>query len=213
MHRVKVYIDGLNLFHGLRSKRKGLRGSRWPCYYWLNLGILARNLVRPGQELIEICYFTARVYHDPEDPDKLKDQNTYLDALGTVGNLSIIEGYFVPRHRVCNRCGNQLLSYEEKLTDVNIATAMLCDAYADEFDTAILISGDADLATPVKEILAKFPDKRIVAAFPPDRVSKRLRQVATAYFSIGRGVCSRSLFPDRVKKSDGYVLTRPANWV
>ena len=37
MDRVAVYIDGFNLYYGLKSKRKGWRGSKWPCYYWLDV--------------------------------------------------------------------------------------------------------------------------------------------------------------------------------
>ena len=36
------------------------------------------------------------------------------------------------------------------MTDVNIATAMLTDAYRDRFDTALLVSADSDLVPPVR---------------------------------------------------------------
>ena len=40
--RVAVYVDGLNLFYGLKARR-------WHRYYWLDLRQLAENLLLPGQ--------------------------------------------------------------------------------------------------------------------------------------------------------------------
>ena len=51
--RVAVYIDGFNLFYGLRSKG-------WRRYYWLDIYRLAQNLLLPGQSLAAVKYFTAR---------------------------------------------------------------------------------------------------------------------------------------------------------
>ncbi|MBP7766428.1 MAG: hypothetical protein KA113_14680, partial [Syntrophaceae bacterium] len=40
--RVIAYIDGFNLYFGLKSKG-------WRRYYWLNLQALMRNLIKPYQ--------------------------------------------------------------------------------------------------------------------------------------------------------------------
>ncbi len=50
MQRVFVYIDGFNLYFGLKSKG-------WKRYYWLNLARLAENLLKPSQNLAMIRYF------------------------------------------------------------------------------------------------------------------------------------------------------------
>ena len=42
------------------------------------------------------------------------------------------------------------------MTDVNIATQMIIDAYQDKYDTAMLISGDSDLVPPIKAINENF---------------------------------------------------------
>nr|VFJ52675.1 MAG: NYN domain-containing protein [Candidatus Kentron sp. DK] len=57
------------------------------------------------------------------------------------------------------------------MTDVNIAAQLLCDAYDDHFDTALILSGDSDLNTPVKIILTRFPDKKVIVVFPPRSLS------------------------------------------
>ena len=99
-----------------------------------------------------------------------------------------------------------------KMTDVNIAVELLGDAQDDAFDAAIIISGDGDLASPVRAISERHPEKRAVVAFPPGRHSAGLRSATAGYFTIGRDVCRDSQFPDRVVKADGYVLTRPQSW-
>ncbi len=98
------------------------------------------------------------------------------------------------------------------MTDVNIAVELLNDAYADAFDTALLLSADSDLTAPVESVLRRFPEKRIVIACPPNRQSKHLEKTANASFRIGRKKLQDSQFPDEVTKPDGYVLKRPASW-
>ena len=98
------------------------------------------------------------------------------------------------------------------MTDVNIAVELLGDAYEDKFDTALLISADSDLTTPIEKVRQLFSQKRVISVFPPNRVSKDLEKVATACIHPGRGVIARSLFPPEVTKADGFVLKRPAKW-
>lgn len=55
------------------------------------------------------------------------------------------------------------------MTDVNIAVKILGDAGDDRFDTAVIVSGDSDLTGPIEEVRARYPNKRVVVAFPPNR--------------------------------------------
>ena len=98
------------------------------------------------------------------------------------------------------------------MTDVNIAVEMLGDAQHDAFDTAIIVSGDGDIAGPVRAVSRRYPQKQVVAAFPPGRHSGGLRSAATASFTIGRDTLRDSQLPNTVTKPDGYVLTRPPSW-
>ena len=70
--RLIFYIDGFNLYFGLRE-----RG--WRKYYWLNLQEMCSRLIRSGQELVKVQYFTARINQAKED--KRRRQLTYLEAL------------------------------------------------------------------------------------------------------------------------------------
>src|ERR1019366_9530581 len=72
--RVVVYIDGFNLYFGLKTKG-------WRRFYWLNLLDLSRHLLKPHQTLVQVKCFTSRIR---DDPPKERRQSTYIDALQTL---------------------------------------------------------------------------------------------------------------------------------
>ena len=205
MQRVTVYIDWFNLYYGLMDKN-------WQRYLWLDVRRLSENLLRPDQSLVTVRYFTAKVHSDPNRPNKLRQQETFLEALGMLPDVSIHLGYYIRKKKLCPNCGDAWWTYEEKMTDVNIAAEILGDAQDNVFDAAIIVSADSDLVGPVTTVLRRYPNKRMIIAFPPNRVSQHLRQVATGYFTIGRKKLEDSQLPNRIPKPDGYVLTRPPTW-
>lgn len=212
--KVNAYIDGFNLYFGLRDQG-------WKRYYWLNLRLLVSNLLQADQTLGHIKYFTARISSgDRTTPQRLKAaleekrrrQSAYLEALSTLKDLTIYEGHYLPKVITCFKCNNSWPHPEEKMTDVNIATELLLDAFNDRFDTALIVSGDSDLVPPVKAVRTVFPSKRIIMAFPPGRVSDRLRREASGFLTVSEAKFRKSMFPDRVLKKDGFVLERPESW-
>ncbi|MCE2405182.1 MAG: NYN domain-containing protein [Dehalococcoidia bacterium] len=205
VQRVAAYIDGFNLYYGLKSKG-------WRRYYWLDPRRMLENLLQSDQELMMVRYFTARISAEPQNPGKPVRQNTFLEALLTLPDLHIHYGKYTPKGHTCPSCGATWQTYQEKMTDVNIAVALLGDAQDDAFDTGIVVSGDSDLVGPITTVRSRYSDKQVIVAFPPNRVSKQLREVATASFVIGRKTLHDSQFPDCVARPDGHVLTRPPSW-
>ena len=202
MRRVIAYVDGFNLYFGLKD-----RG--WTRYYWLNIKELVTRLLKMNQELAATKYFTARVIGDP---GKQKRQATFIEALETLDGFRIFYGKYQLNPRRCPHCGFEDRVPNEKMTDVQIATEMLSDAFANRFDLALLISADSDLVPPVRAIRNMFPEKQVVVAFSPARASIDLAAAASAHFTIGRANLKQSLFPDQVKKEDGFVLNCPPSW-
>jgi uncharacterized LabA/DUF88 family protein len=202
MERTIFYIDGFNLYFGIKA-----RG--WDNLKWLDLKLLANNLLRPTQELVEVNYFTARLR---DNPDKEKRQNIYLEALQYHSKINIYYGRYQPNVITCFHCGHSYSSPNEKMTDVNIAVKMLTDAFLDKFDTAVLISGDSDLVPPIREIHKHFSDKKVVIAFPPKRHNISLKNIAKGSFILGKKKIKESQLPEKITKPDGYVLTRPKEW-
>lgn len=204
MHRVMAYVDGFNLYFGLKD-------SGFKRYYWLDVAALAQSLLKPGQELSATHYFTARIRANGRNSADQKRQNTYLEALAAQG-VQCQFGHYLEKTRVCRRCRASWPDYEEKMTDVNIAIQLLADAFDDAFDTALVISGDSDLTTPIRRVRERFPQKRLIVAFPPGRFSSELKRCASGYLNIGEDKLRASQLPEHLTKPDGYVLTRPASW-
>lgn len=212
--RVVAYIDGFNLYHGLRD-------ASWRSLYWLDIPALAHNLLKPDQELVFTKYFTARIAGPkPADShakarrlaDKRRRQTAYLDALNSLDDCQVYEGHYLAKDRACFMCNARWTAHEEKMTDVNIATEMLVDAFQNTCDTALLISADSDLTPPTLAIRQYFPEKRIIAAFPPKRSSVQLKRAANASFTIGRAKLKKSQLPDQITLPSRHVLKRPRRW-
>ena len=99
------------------------------------------------------------------------------------------------------------------MTDVNIATQIIIDAYQDRYDMAMLISGDSDLVPPIKAIHEHFKHKRVFVAFPPKRHNSSVALVAKGSLMIGRKKLVDSLFDEEVQKKDGFILKKPKEWI
>ena len=199
--RVIAYIDGFNLYFGMRDA--GYDNSRW-----LDIKKLIQNLLKSNQELVAVKYYTSRVSNDP---DKQKRQSTYIDALEST-DVKIFYGNYQNSTIECKRCLNVWRKANEKMTDVNIATAIIVDAFQDEYDMAMLISGDSDLVPPMREVHKLFKNKRVFVAFPPKRHNSSVSAIAKGSLQIGRKKLADSQFSEEVESKSGYILKVPTNW-
>ncbi len=201
MQRVISYIDGYNLYFGLRQQN-------WKRFYWLNLQRLSEQFLRTDQLLVQTKYFTTIV---KRPADKRLRQQVFLEALQTLPNFFIYYGHFLSDEIVCRRCGHTYTTHHEKMTDVNISVELMMDAFQDRFDLAFLISADSDLVSPIRTVQQLFPSKRVISIFPPGRSSLALQKVAGGVLRMGRAELSKSLFPDQVLKGS-IILKRPSEW-
>lgn len=200
-YRVKAYVDGSNLYFGMIDA--GFRNCKW-----LNVDKLIRSFLRSNQELVEIKYFTSRITHNPP---KQKRQTTYLEALESTG-VNLIYGSYQAKFTDCRKCGNSWIIPNEKMTDVNLATHLLMDAFQDQYDIAIVVSGDSDFVPCIQSVNEHFLDKSVIVFFPPLRRNESVVEVARAFQMIGRKKLVENQFPLHVRKKDGFVLERPDEW-
>jgi uncharacterized LabA/DUF88 family protein len=200
--RVIAYIDGFNLYFGIREA--GFDYCRW-----LDLKKMVQKLMKSNQSLEEVKYFTSRVSNDPQ---KQKRQANYIDALESTG-IKVLYGNYQNNAEECKRCGHSWKIAKEKMTDVNIATNMIVDGFNDLFDMALLISGDSDLVPPIRATHNHLNQKRVCIAFPPKRHNASMSNAAKGSFTIGRKTLIDSLFNQEVKTKTGYIIKAPVNWL
>ena len=205
--RVIVYIDGHNLYHGLRSAY----GAR---YKWLDVQALSESLLQPGMLLIAVKYFTAIAKNTTRSKQGTRQrQELYLKALQAhCDKLEIHYGWFMSKFQKCGKCGEQYAVFEEKKTDVNIACQILNDTHLYRYDCCYIVSGDSDLVPPLEIVKRNYPDKRTIVAYPPHRKSKELCNSANGWFAISRQKLKNNQLPKKIITSHGRELCRPAGW-
>ena len=199
--RVHVYVDGFNLYYGLKeSKKKQL--------YWLNIrSFMESFLSKRGFVSLGIDYFTATPL---VNVGKIERHTVYCHALKTA-QINIVYGQYKAKEIICRNCGAHIKSYEEKETDVNIALRLVSDAADKKFDTAILFSGDSDLA-PAVDLAIKLGG-RVIILFPLNRNrSMRLKKTAAICRDTYENLYKKNQFPDRIQLPDLVWIERPARW-
>jgi hypothetical protein len=124
-------------------------------FKWLDLSKLCQVML-PNDTIESVQYFTARVSARPYNQSAPLDQQVYLRALRTVPNLSIAFGHFLTHSVRMVLSGSNppqkvfVDKTEEKGSDVNLAAHLLRDAFLKNFEIAVLITNDSDLAEPVR---------------------------------------------------------------
>ena len=103
------------------------------------------------------------------------------------------------------------MKFEEKRTDVNLATSMLRDAYTNVADSFVLISGDSDFIAPLDLIRYEL-GKQVVVFNPKDRKSD-LANHASYYRDIPRDLPAKCQLPDAIPVgTHGNFIRRPEAW-
>lgn len=214
--RTIVYVDGSNLYYGL------LRGT---AYKWLDINAFAKKLLLLEYRIDAIKYFASRVVDKTDGHLRSERQARYFDALSAQG-IQIFEGYYRVRverleaaERPCKSCGLLArpgyvrgIRTSEKLTDVNMATELLKDAYENKADAFVLISGDADFA-PALRVVRYSTEHSVIVFNPQSSICNELRRYATFYKNIPAGFCDGCRLPDTIETSDGRTIRCPAAWM
>jgi len=202
-----LYIDGFNFYYGA-CRRFGIR--------WVNPLAVAKHLL-PDHEFVRVRYFSALVKQDASDPNKVNRQRVYLRALKTLPKLEIQLGIFLqsvktmPKHPVTRPPETvEVLKTEEKGSDVNLATALLLDAFEDAMTCAVVVSNDSDLLGPIRVVRNRF-GKQVGIINPQKRPSRAFIDNVDFIRQVRRGVLENSLFPETLTDSTG-TFHKPPDW-
>ena len=198
MERVVAFIDGFNLYHAIVDLKA-------PHLKWLDLWALSDAFVlRRTQRLEGVHYFSA---HATWLPDAYKRRRTYVKALRATG-VTVVLGKFKEKDRKCLKCGHRWKGHEEKETDVNIAVAMLSRGIASEYDRALLISQDSDLAPAVRIVERQFSRPVKVITPPNRRHSAELTEASSEKAKIKIGHLVKCQLDNIVYDAGGNLVAR-----
>lgn len=206
MARVRVYVDGFNLYYGSLKRTP---------YKWLDLAKLCALLL-PADTIDAVLYYTARVAARPGNPSAPLDQNLYIRALRTTPNLSVTFGHFLTHPVRMTLTGTNppkmvfVDKTEEKGSDVNLASHLVRDAFLRKFETAVLITNDSDLAEPVR-IVREELNLPVGILNPHSTHSAVLKRLATFTKRIRQSDLIAAQFPDKLTDAKGE-FHKPFGW-
>jgi uncharacterized LabA/DUF88 family protein len=159
--RVAIFIDGSNLYHSVKNNfgRHDLNFTEFA------------NKLTAGRKLFRTYYYN--ILQDPAQyPEAHKEQLEFLDVLKKTPYLE-------------TRLGSTKKALgTEKGIDVMIATDLLYFAWSGFYDTAILVSGDADFAYAVQAV--KNMGKHVEVAYFENGISKDLLDIADHRYLLDR---------------------------
>ena len=131
MGKAMVFIDGSNLYKSLKAETNDPR---------LDFLKFATKLAGPD-DLHTVYYYNAPLI-ERLDPAQYKRQQKFLATLQNTDGVIVRLGRLVQRKGVL----------VEKGVDVLLTTDMLTHAFQNDYDTAILVSGDGDFAEVVSAV-------------------------------------------------------------
>ena len=217
--RTIVYVDGYNLYYGLLRKSK---------LKWLDLYALFNDHVLDDKaKLLEVRYYTAPVLgRMSDDPQSTQRQRQYIQALKRVHTtgLTVIEGRIVastPFQRLVTSIPEaphlekvQVFDFNEKKTDVNLASDMIAGAWTNAYDQAVLCSNDSDLEGALATIRKHHPKIRLglVAPIRGDdhrKISKDLSVYADWAKILSPVHLANAQLPERIAHT---ALKKPESW-
>jgi len=202
MKRFSFFIDGFNLYHSIDDK------PSYHKYKWLNIKKLAECFISKNQKIEQIYYFTALAEWAPKKVKRHKQLITILK----LNDINVVYGKFRKIEKKCRLCKKTYQTYEEKQTDVNIAIQLFRSAIQDEYDTAMVMSGDSDLIPSIEAVKDTFPNKQVGVIIPIGRRAELLKQRSDFHMKIKEKHLKSSMFDETVKINENTHITCPSKW-
>jgi len=201
--KVIVYVDGFNFYYGLKSKG-------WRKFYWLDIVKFFDSFMRSHQDLVEVHYCSAV----QRDTEKAARQELFFSANKTNPRFVLHLGKYMDKKMKCRACSNTVHYFEEKETDVQLATLIIKNVVQERCDISILVTADSDLMPPLRLIREVSPKHKVIVYFPPARFSYDLKNNANTIVDLG-GHHKRfeaSVLPNEITLASGYKLIQPVHW-
>ena len=143
-----VFIDGSNMLMGEKRFNKERRSETSSeedfkmdyekLIILLEGMVLKKNIIR--------FYYYSGIHQNPTE-DKVK----FFKSLRKIG-FDVTTTLLRTRKYKCKHCHKKNIRYREKGIDTSFTTDLLWHAFFNNYDTAILFTGDDDFAPPIKMV-------------------------------------------------------------
>lgn len=212
-NRTTFLVDGFNLYHSLRDASSALGGASTK---WLDLRSICRSYlpaIGGGAQIETVFYFSALASYKLAGPDidAPARHRDYMSCLKQTG-VDIELGNFKAKKRRCRGCSSVQIYHEEKETDVALGVKLVEVFARDLCDTAVLVTGDNDLAPAIRCAKTMYPEKQICALFPYLRIGYSLQTLVDRSWRMKPARYVRHQLPNPCSLSDGTLVHRPGAW-
>ena len=213
--RIVAYVDGFSVYYACY---KGPTKTIYAHLKWLDYRALFESMF-PKDDVVAVRIYTAIAPNPPDDPGQSMRHDVYRRALMTRPGVDVYTGRFQKAKRdgilahppVGIDPRQTVYVYQEKQSDVSLASHMIIDAVDDVFDRAVLFTNDSDFLTPIRLVRERF--QREVYVLSPDvALNKQLKKAATAGWVLDRGLLFKCQLPEVVVDSEGREVRVPERW-
>lgn len=173
--RVAVFIDGRNFYHGAKDvKKDGLK---------VRLQKIVEELV--GDRVFVKAFYYNALLDKSLNMDSYEAHNQFINIIKNFPGFEVV---LCDWRKITEKDGS--VRYDTKGDDVQLAHDLLIGAFDDVYDTAIILSGDADFIPVIKTLQKRF-GKKIGNGFFRRTSSYKLRKMCD--FSINLNKLIRNL--------------------
>jgi len=144
MKRIAVFIDGNNFYFGLRKlygKNKNLK----------TFGFEKFSKFLAGKGKVVAIYYYNALLDKEHNPEKYESQKEFFEKLKQIPDFHLVLCKLLKR----NITGTDKFYYIIKEDDIHMAVDMVENACDDNFDLAVLVSGDGDFVPAVRSVKKK----------------------------------------------------------
>lgn len=200
--RTICFIDGFNFYHPID------KDILFHKYKWINIRQLAQCFTLATDEIIDVLYFTAQTKHSTEKQVRQKLFWSVCEHF----EVKIIQGEFKKANRYCKNCHTYYKDWQEKLTDVNIASHLIKYAFLNQYEKAIMMCGDYDITPAVKTVKELYPEKIIEMVIPLNGKAEQSKPYFDRSHQLSTAQLESCILPERFIMRNGKQAIRPAEW-
>ncbi len=177
-YRLMIFIDGQNFFYGCNSYQKGFT---WDYHKFINLLVS----LSPDRELIQVHYYASIAPIDPNRPNdnvRYRKQQMFYNVLRQRCRTEIKETKV--QSVECPSCKTVFKRPKEKGVDVALGADLLLYGMSEDYDVAVLVSGDSDYIPVLRKLVDRKPKIRIEIAQFSGQVGYDLRNLGFPFHRL-----------------------------